>query len=79
MAKNKLAVVLSEKNLSKGDIRTKTKLSKGTITKLYNQSGTVAPSTQEVIVTAINELSSSTFSIQDIFPPKGGVFGGGFD
>ena len=70
MATNNLKTVLEQEKLTPGQLVWPAKISRETIMKVFAAKRTLAPSTEEKIVGAVNFLSKKGYSVADIFPSR---------
>ena len=70
MAKNNLDVILSKEGITSNQLASRTNLNASTVKSVFMKKRTVAPSTQELMVGAVNALSKKSYSVEEIFPAK---------
>lgn len=70
MATNNLKTVLEQENLKPGQLVFPAHVSKATIMKVFNLKRTVAPSTEEKLVNAVNKLTKKGYALTDVFPGR---------
>jgi len=68
MASNRLKQAFEKEGITLRAIHTRSGVSKLTIRRVLNQKRSVSPRTQNKIVEAINKISNSRCSVEDIFP-----------
>lgn len=70
MAKNNLATILEQVNLSPGQLASTCRVHMRTVRALVARKRTAAPWTQERLVRTLNWLSKKNFTREEVFPPK---------
>lgn len=70
MATNNLKTVLEQENLKPGQLVWPAHVSKATIMKVFTRKRTVAPSTEDKLVNAINTLTKKGYAVTDVFPAR---------
>jgi transcriptional regulator with XRE-family HTH domain len=68
MASNRLKQAFEKEGITLGAIHTRSGVSKLTIRRVLNQKRSVSPRTQNKIVEAINKISNSRCTVEDMFP-----------
>lgn len=70
MATNNLQTVLEKENLKPGQLAQAAKISKATVMKVSARKRSVAPSTEDRMVTTLNWLSKKSYAVTDVFPKR---------
>jgi hypothetical protein len=68
MAKNNLDVILQKEGLTSNQLAAGASLSKSTVKSLLLKKRTVAPSTQESLLSSLNRLTKKSYALDEIFP-----------
>lgn len=70
MATNNLATILEQVKVTSNQLAASCGLNKSTVKSVVMRKRTVAPSTQERMIKALNGLSKKSFTVEEIFPAK---------
>lgn len=70
MASNNLATTLEQAKLTSNQLAANTHLTKSTVKSVVMNKRTPAPRTQELLVKVLNKMTSKSYTVEEIFPPK---------